>query len=194
MGIDLYGRNATGKPGEYLRANGDGWEPLVEYIGARHRRFIGKIVPPIDPETGTVEPTPWMPFGRTAYWYTNNGWGLPATAATALADRFEADLRSGAAERWIDAFTRRIQALPRENCWLCHGTGIRADEIGIEAGYPTRIVTEPPENPRLGQTGSCNACQGWGTSEPIIANYRITTEDVAEFAQFFRHSGGFEIW
>jgi hypothetical protein len=58
---------------------------------------------------------------------------------------------------------------------------------------PDKIVDHPEGNPRLGQKGWCNGCEGWGSREPWAAKYAFSVENVQEFVTFLRASGGFEI-
>jgi hypothetical protein len=185
MGFDVYGRSATTEVGKYFCRNVWGWRCIPMYIKMQHSEFIDRAIPPVDSED--TEPS-------GEHWSYNSGYGLNAVDSTALADLFDDDIRSGSAERWIHGYHVELLALPREECRICDSTGIRTDSLGVKYGWTTTVVDEPDGNPRMGQIGSCNACNGWGTREPWQSNYDITVEDLAEFADFLRASGGFEAW
>ncbi len=73
MGMDLNGRNPTGKCGEYFRNDIWSWPHLASYCNM--------IAPDIC--------TPCR------CWYTNDGDGLDAAGAVALADTLEAEINAG---------------------------------------------------------------------------------------------------
>jgi DnaJ-class molecular chaperone len=66
-----------------------------------------------------------------------------------------------------------LDHLPDIDCDLCHGSGKRNDKV---------------------VQGNCNKCAGKGTVRPWACSYPFSEENVKEFAQFCRESGGFEIW
>ena len=73
MGFDVYGRKPSGKEGEYFRRNNWGWSQLADYIRS--------VAPNI--------------AAKCTYWYSNNGDGLTAKQAAALADRIDDEIRNG---------------------------------------------------------------------------------------------------
>jgi hypothetical protein len=72
MGMDIYGRNPTTSEGEYFHASISQWPVLV------------KIVTTLCPQETS----------GCKYWHTNDGDGLNAAQALALADALERKLRS----------------------------------------------------------------------------------------------------
>lgn len=193
MGMDVYGRN---DPEAYFRRNVWGWRPLADYVIEHHPQIAIEIAPP-EPEEGEARyeiPADMSYNERMNMWHYNSGWGLLPVDAAALILALEADIAQGVVEKHIFDKANHLLSLPRETCRQCEGTGIRTDEIGVRYGWPEKIVVGPDGNPRMGQTGSCNGCNGWGTNVPFEANYTLDSEDIPEFVEYLKTSGGFQIW
>ena len=164
MGMDVYGKNATVEVGGYFRNNVWWWRPLADFLTATY---------------------PDLTAGCT-YWQSNDGDGLDAAGALALADALDRDLANGRVTAYADQYAAEIAALPDSECDLCQGTGLRTDEVGRANGL------DKPRDPATGK-GGCNGCQGTGRRENWGKSYPFEVENVREFAAFLRHSGGFEI-
>lgn len=164
MGMDIYGEAATSEAGEYFRNNVWWWRPLADYILRMHPELASSC----------------------AEWHSNSGDGLNAEESIALADALDADLASGAVDKYSKEYAADVAALPREACHLCDSTGLRTDEVGVTYGY------DKPRDPVTGR-GGCNGCAGEGTRENWAASYPFATENVREFSTFLRASGGFKI-
>lgn len=147
MGMDVYGKNPTTETGSYFRNSVWGWKPLASYVTTAY---------------------PEITAGCT-YWYSNDGDGLDAAGATALADALDRDLANGRIAEYAAQREVYLSALPDEECWLCHGSGIRTDERG------------------------CNGCSGTGRAEPFERSYGFSADNMSGFAAFLRDCGGFEI-
>ena len=158
MGMDVFGKKPSAEVGEYFRNNAWWWRPLAGFVCERYPAIASACT----------------------YWGSNDGDGLDAAGAVALADALEADLASGYVQSWADQYEATLAALPMEPCTLCGGTGARTDEVGQSHG--------------LDKPGGCNGCGGRGECEPWARAYPFSVENVAEFAAFCRASGGFEIW
>lgn len=165
MGMDVFGKNPTTETGTYFRASVWWWRPLAEFV------------------TGTY-PDLTAPCG---HWQTNDGDGLGAEGARALAVALDRDLTSGVVERAAQSWTEYVEGLPLVVCDLCEGTGLRTDGLGVEWGM------DVPRDPDTGK-GGCNGCAGSGKHPAFVTHYRFDAEIVREFAAFLRDSGGFEIW
>lgn len=157
MGMDVFGKAPVSSEGKYFRNSVWWWHPLADYITHSHPDLAAPC----------------------ELWHSNDGDGLDAEGAVALADALAEDLSSGAVALYEAERIAEIAALPRETCTLCNGTGTRSDAIGIEVGFAER--------------GWCNGCNGIGDREPWAASYVFDPANVAEFATFARASGGFEI-
>jgi hypothetical protein len=172
MGMDVYGKKPTNEVGRYFRRNVWGWRPLWDYVEALHPE-IAELV---------------------EYGHSNDGDGLNAEKSKELSRILMEDYESGIAGEYVAERNRQLAELPFEDCQICEGTGIRTDEIGKQAGQPTKEL-EPDVAIIVGRTnGWCNGCNGIGKKEHFATNYYLEAEDVKEFAEFLADCGGFEIW
>lgn len=164
MGMDVFGTKPTSEAGKYFRNNMWWWRPLADFI----TRSYPEIASQCD------------------YWQSNDGAGLDAEASLQLAELLDRDLANGRVTAYADQYKAELAALVDPECWLCHGTGLRVDEIGVRMGF------DKPRDPETG-TGGCNGCSGTGRSPHHAKSYPFEVENVREFAVFVRHSGGFSI-
>jgi len=107
MGMDVYGKNAKSKAGEYFRNNVWWWRPLWDYCC----KVAPDIITPKLAEQG----------------HYNDGAGLSATKAKKLADRLEEELTSGRTADYERARLAHLESLPDQTCEYCKGTGKRQD-------------------------------------------------------------------
>jgi hypothetical protein len=170
MGMDVYGKNPIALAGEYFRRNVWGWRPLAD------------LCLDLAPEE----------CAACTYWQSNDGDGLGADGARALAAKLEACLANGSIDRYVAERNARLAGLPDETCTICKGTGVRSDQVGREMRQPERRITEPG-HPRCGQVGWCNGCDGRGTNRPSATCYDVDRADAQEFIAFLNACGGFEI-
>lgn len=110
-------------------------------------------------------------------WHYNDGDGLNEKQANRLAEKLEQELYSGRCAAYADEYKKTIDALPLVPCKICDGTGKRLPVPQVGAG------DEP-----------CRACDNTGKQPDHDTHYPFTTENVREFVEFLKHSGGFEIW
>lgn len=171
MGMDVYGRKPTDGTGEYFRRNGWRWHPLAEYTQ--------KAAPEI--------------AAHCKDWHNNGGDGLDGPQSVALSEQLLQEVESGRAEKYVVGRQAYLDALPRKECWLCEGTGIRTDEIGRKGGLHEKIITEEG-HPREGQIGWCNGCNGMGDVPDDQTYYHLDLRSIQEWVTFLRHCGGFRIW
>lgn len=82
------------------------------------------------------------------------------------------------ARRYMDARSRRLNALPDEVCPYCKGSGVRHDVYVAPAGL----------------RGECSGCKGTGTRRPCECGYMFDVDTVREFASFLETCGGFRIY
>lgn len=171
MGMDVSGKYPTTEAGKYFRNNVWWWRPLAEYC---------------------CEVAPEVAAGCDS-WQTNDGDGLDEDDAQELAARLREEIASGRTASYAMDRQARLDALPREKCDLCDGTGVRRDRVGAEMGMPEKRV-ETEGNPRLGEQGWCNGCDGCRSQVPTECWYPFSVENVREFVEFLEGSGGFGIW
>lgn len=170
MGMDVHGLEPRSETGSYFRRNVWHWRPLAE--------LVCTMAPDV--------------CAACTHWQSNDGDGLDAESALALASELKAAQADGRIKAYIAIRDALLQALPRVTCRHCEGTGIRSDEIGVKYGMPLEVITEPG-HPRHGETGTCNACNGIGSSPAFETHYFLDERDVAEFTAFLEDCGGFVI-
>lgn len=102
----------------------------------------------------------------------NNGDVIPGPKSDLIAERLEFLLKSGDVKRYEEKYMKELNDEPDVVCEFCHGTGKRNDEF---------------------VRGTCNACDGKGSHRPESNHYPFSEENVREFAEFCKNSGGFEI-
>jgi hypothetical protein len=171
MGMDVYGTNPTNEVGSYFRRNVWGWRPLWNYCLDVHNEIAGAV----------------------QYGHSNDGDGLDGTESLKLANAILSAIADGTAQDYISQRNAYLAGLPRLDCDLCEGTGIRADEVGVQNGMPERELSAEMSI-LLGRTiGWCNGCNGEGKKESWETNYDLELDDLKEFAEFLKNCGGFEI-
>lgn len=156
MGMDVFGRNPSGETGEYFRNN------------VWYRRPLADLCQTLAPEICKA----------CTYWQSNDGDGLDEAGASALAAVLDSKLADGTIGRMIADRERYLENLPDEPCHLCHGKGVRSDDLAVENGW---------------DKGPCNACEGSGTQRPWETHYPQDEANVREFADFLKACGGFNI-
>jgi hypothetical protein len=169
MGMDVIGKAPTGETGRYFRANVWCWSPLWEYCEYVAPALRAEVI----------------------YGDLNEGDGLDAAGATALADQLTTELELSSTEFYVTERQSRLDALPMERCDLCQGTGVRRDQVAIEHKMPAKMTTLPNGQQRQGW---CNGCDGQGFHRSFATRYHLSVEIVTEFRDFLRDCGGFAIW
>jgi hypothetical protein len=160
MGMDVYGKAPRSEQGKHFRNNAWWWLPLADYCC--------EVAPEIT--------------SKCTHWHTNDGDGLDAADAIALADALQAEINSNRAEPYARRRQSEIEMMPNEPCWLCEGTGTRKPVPDVGAG-----------DLKLGGI-KCNGCKGSGYVRPPDDSYRFSVENVIAFIAFLRDCGGFQIW
>lgn len=173
MGMDVSGKNPSTEAGKYFRNNAWWWRPLADYCC--------EVAPEIT--------------AKCEYWQSNDGDGLNASDSRKLADVLDQEIKSGRTAAYAAIRDAEHNALGDEPCQYCNATGVRNDRVAAENGFLTRqIPVDAPNHPRAGQIGWCNACDGKGRIRPTTTWYHFSVENVQEFVEFLRGSGGFQIW
>lgn len=171
MGMDVIGKNPTTEVGEYFRNNVWSWRPLWIYC----QDIAGDLLANVSGQY-------------------NDGEGLNADGARALAERLQVELAAGRTAEYERDRNEFIARLPQHDCEWCHSTGIRTDQVGVNTGMPTKEL-DATTAILLGRShGWCNACRGEGRMNHPETSYVFRTENVARFAEFLADCGGFEIW
>lgn len=171
MGMDVYGKNPVNETGNYFRRNVWGWRPLWNYVEEMH------------PEIASL----------VEHGYSNDGDGLGARNSKKLAKLLREDIFRGVVDTYVETRNKYLAELPKQDCELCAGTGIRKDPIGVEYGMPERELPEA-QAIILGRTkGTCNGCNNEGKKDDWALSYYLEADDISEFADFLESCGGFEI-
>ena len=121
-------------PGRYFQTSWWGWRSLAE--------FICETFPGI--------------ASHCRYWQSNDGDGLNAALAVRLADGLDEMIADGSLAGHVEMRRAQVRNLPMRECFICHGSGIRADEIGTDERGP---VQGDPRG-REGRLGRGSAPQG----------------------------------
>jgi hypothetical protein len=158
MGFDLLGKKPSTEEGKYFRNNIAWWCPLAEYVC--------EVAPDIT--------------SHCTHWFSNDGDGLNAKRAIALADRPDVEVKEGHCERYKQERLVALEKAPDEPCFSCNGSGTR-QPINCEAGDIATAI-------------KCSQCDGKGMMRPLGSDYPFDVENVQEFITFLRGCGGFRIY
>jgi DnaJ-class molecular chaperone len=153
MGFDVHGKKPTKSNGDYFRNNSWWWRPLAAYVLC----YAGDQLEEKEKQ----------------YWSTNDGQEVSPESAENLGKKLLELVETGHTKEYAEQYSRTLQNIPDEKCWLCDGTGKRNDMI---------------------VQGTCNGCGGKGVRRPMATCYPFSVENVKEFAEFCIASGGFEIY
>ena len=115
----------------------------------------------------------------------NSGHIVSADKANRIGQRIK-DLNAiDQIDEWVRNKKIAILMLPKEECTICEGTGVRTDN-------PLLGELEPFTKDGIAGL-KCNGCNGKGTRDPWASNYPYDTEIILEFGKFALESGGFQI-
>jgi len=169
-------------PGDYFRNNVWYWRPLWDYICM------------ICDDILTSE--------ETEYGEWNDGRKISEKKAIQIADRIEEYDKLGKIEQQEIYQEDLREKLPDEDCSVCEGTGTRKEWQGWfseEAWLKHHKTLENDDS--IANSGykwanemkGCNGCKGTGKVKNWQSYYPFSAENVKEFGNFCRNSGGFEI-
>lgn len=150
-------------PGIYFRNNVWWWRPLWTYICD----LCDDILTDKDIEGGSF----------------NNGHVISKTKAKKIATRIFMDNKSGDLDKYSQQYKQHVASLPKENCTICDGKGMRTPPL----------LNEDFEMNTDKELQKCNGCDGTGKRESWSASYPFSVENAIEFANFAKESGGFQI-
>jgi hypothetical protein len=170
MGMDVIGDNPISERGEYFRNNVWWWRPLWDYCCV-------------------VAPELCLDVSG----HYNDGDGLDGEGSVALAKALITSLSNGFIDKYIQERNELIANLPMRDCDLCHNTGIRTDEVGVEQGMALKVLEQDKAIILGREIGWCNGCDGRGWNEPWETSYPFSRENIEEFCAFLQDCGGFSI-
>ena len=113
-----------------------------------------------------------VPEEVAKHWEYNDGIEVKEKLAITIADTLDKLIKDGQTARYEKGYRAWQESLPLEECDICEGTGQRDDAF---------------------VQGKCNACEGAGKRQAWATNYPFEVDNVKEFADFCRESGGFRI-
>jgi hypothetical protein len=156
MGMDVHGNNPTGPRGEYFRNSISKWHPLA--------RYCNLIAPEI--------------CAPCKHWDRNDGDGLDAAGAVALADALGKEIEAG----WAAAYGK-FEIDRRDS-------GKELPEVALLHAIGRIIVSKERTEGTSPETSA-------STSDLVLVDKLREpsdfVENVAEFVAFLRESGGFSI-
>ena len=169
MGMDVSGRNPANKAGKYFCNNCWAWRPLWDYCHA--------IAPDLIDDT----------MHQSGHY--NDGAGLDAAGATALAERLQQTIDQGDCEKFMATRAASIASMPEVECDICKGAGKRI--VSRQAYDNSFSMTIPALCEDDAIVVQCGACNGNGHRADPASWYGFTVANVQEFATFLEASGGF---
>jgi hypothetical protein len=113
---------------------------------------------------------------KVKYGHSNDGDGLDEENSIRLGAVLSRAVESGRVEKDATALKMLQDMAPDEPCRICAGTGYRLPVPACGAG----------DQP-------CNGCRATGKVRPATTHYTLHADLVAEFAEFLKDCGGFEI-
>lgn len=131
----------------------------------------------------------------------NDGIEISAEQAREISDVLDKLIAEGKVKQYEKGYAAAHDAMPDEICELCKGTGVRTDKL-VEELYKKASTEQRSKFKRRKfkrrsdgtLTMSCNSCEGKGKVRPFATWYSFSEENVKEFSEFARASGGFEIF
>mgnify|MGYP003658838853 CR=1 FL=1 len=165
MGFDLYGLNPDGDIPKPVITDWEDKKQTEAYFAYQ-------------------DGTPGSYF-RTNVWFWRPLWQYVTVSCDDILtekDMEEGEHNSGhrISKTKANRIASRLKKLPKEECHICNGEGIRNDEIGKQARNKNSAYT-------------CNGCDGKGVKNNFNTHYPFESDVVMRFAEFCKQSGGFEI-
>ena len=183
MGMDVYGLNPQTTTERPKRPNHE------DYQSEDWDRYFEKLNEYQDANVGTYFRNSvwgWRPLWDYVYQlnddilteedhelgHSNSGHKITKAQCEVICKRLTEALNNGETEQYKKGYYFALENLPLVKCDTCEGSGQRNDEY---------------------VQGECNACHGEGERKDWATSYPFDVENVEEFRNFIRESGGFEI-
>lgn len=192
MGMDVYGKSPANERGEYFRNNVWWWRPLWDYCESVAPDLCGNV-------NG----------------HYNDGDGLEAEGAIRLAEILFAEIESGRTAQYGKERDEFLEAIPNEECSACKGSGwitpptetqnaefmeyvtdmVKSGQVVTLDSNENQFIKAMEEgiSTQIKEPRKCGGCDGKGERRPWDTHYPFSVDNVREFAEFCKNSGGFEI-
>lgn len=115
--------------------------------------------------------------------HTNDGDGFNEYEAEILSNVLLVHINRGNTKEYELTRQAFLDALPDEPCDMCNGVGI----VQVKEGWYDYVEGE------ITFRDPCNGCDGKGVKRPFETHYPFSVDNVKEFAEFLKESGGFQI-
>lgn len=103
----------------------------------------------------------------------NDGKKIVGPKADKIAKKLQETIDNGTAAKYEKEYMKSLKEMKKIDCIHCNGTGKRNDEH---------------------VKGKCNGCNGTGKTDPFAKSYPFSVENLKEFIEFAKNSGGFRIY
>jgi hypothetical protein len=179
-------------PGSYFRNNVWWWRPLWEFVC----NTCGDILSNEDMESGGY----------------NDGHIIDGDKAIAISNRLNELIEDGFLLKYENDYKKEMKSTPKEPCRICDGLGTRKGWEGWESKeewlktHDTLEQIDTDEELVHGlnipvqvsfkwanEMKGCNSCHGKGTVVAFATRYPFDRDNVVDFSEFCKQSGGFEI-
>ena len=106
----------------------------------------------------------------------NNGTKIVSPKADKIAKKLQETIDNGTAAKYEKEYMTNLKTMGKIDCDICAGTGKRKKVPATGAGKY-----------------KCNGCNGTGKTDPFAKSYPFSVENLQEFIEFVKNSGGFRI-
>ena len=162
MGMDIDGKKPVSETGKHFYNDSRWWQPLADYV----RQIAPEIASRCKIRRSSAK---------------KDEPNASAKDSNALATILQAEIDSGRTAQSAINHQEWQEAMPDEHCCKCDGTGICNP-------VPPEFGAGDPNNGGI----KCNCCEGTGKHRPWETRYHFSVENMQNFANFLRDSGGFK--
>lgn len=166
MGMDVFGLKPKSNIGEYFRNNVWWWHPLWDFCDSVAPEICNKV--------------------ESAHY--NSGDGLNAIDSRKLAFLIKEQIKTGAAQQYVDDYYAAIEQLPLENCYCT-----KSQKSLFESYVSDGSIPFPKTEEYIDPNPECKICSGSGKMKNFASSYHISLENIEKFSNFLMDCGGFQI-
>lgn len=165
MGFDLIGRNPQNENGEYFRNNVWYWRPLAQYV---------------------LEETKVVDKKDQDHWHYNDCYEVPKDQAIQIANQLDFLIKKGHTKKFASAWELRRKQLEKSNKVIEKELDNHVKEVRRRLNNSNLAPADFPKPDK----------EKWDMiykKKNSDEYYPFTIENVKEFSEFCRNSGGFTI-